>query len=191
MERRDFLKMCGAAGLCAAFVPTCRAAGALEEAATNEEGTRTMADLKYVTYCGLYCKLCANIARIPQQAANLRDTLRKEGWDEHVLPGWEGGRQFWDVLGELEHQGELCPGCRGGCGWPQCPMRKCAQEKGLEVCSQCDEYPCEHVEALARRYPNLIADGMRQREVGLDRWIQEQEARREAGFCYNQIRYSG
>ncbi len=183
MERRDFLKMCGAARPCAA--------AALEEVDANDEGTGIMADLKYVTYCGLYCKLCANIARMPVQAADLRRTLELEGWDEHVLPGWEGGRQFWDVLGKLEHQGERCPGCRGGCGWPQCPMRKCAQEKGLDVCSRCDEYPCEHIEALARRYPNLMADGMRQREVGLDRWIQEQEARREAGFCYNQIRCSG
>ncbi len=148
-----------------------------------------MADLKYVTYCGLYCKLCANIARIPEQAAELRRTLELEGWQQHVLPNWPGGREFLDVLGRLARQGAQCPGCRGGCGWPDCPMRKCARAKELDVCSQCDSYPCEDVRALGRRYPTLIADGMRQREVGLEQWIEEQEARRAAGFCYNQIRY--
>ena len=149
-----------------------------------------MADLKYVTYCGLYCRLCANMARIPGQAAELRHSLELEGWDQHVMPHSEGGREFWEVLGEMAQAAERCPGCRGGCGWPDCPMRKCARARGLDVCSECEEYPCEHVKELARRYPALIADGLRQREVGMERWIREQEARREAGFCYNQIRYS-
>ena len=35
-----------------------------------------MTELKYVTYCGLYCRLCANLARIPQPSAALRETLR-------------------------------------------------------------------------------------------------------------------
>lgn len=176
MERRDFLKL-------------CRAAAGVDQAQGDREGTETMADLKHVTYCGLYCKLCANMARIPQQAGELRETLRREGFQHFGESVYEDFSEFWKVLEALEESGESCPGCRGGCGWPQCPMRKCAREKGLDVCSQCDEYPCEHVQELARRYPNLIADGMRQREVGLDRWIQEQEARRQTGFCYSQIRY--
>ncbi|MCR4407622.1 MAG: hypothetical protein NUW24_12000, partial [Anaerolineae bacterium] len=37
--------------------------------------------LEEVAYCGLYCGLCASRRRIPQQAAALRETLRREGYD--------------------------------------------------------------------------------------------------------------
>ena len=40
-----------------------------------------MQDLTYVTFCGLYCKLCDNLARIPLQASNLHKTLQKGGWE--------------------------------------------------------------------------------------------------------------
>jgi hypothetical protein len=121
----------------------------------------------------------------------LRRSLQLEGWDTFAAERSPDNKSFWRVLGSLAQSGETCPGCRGGCGWPDCPMRKCARAKGLDVCSACDSYPCDDVRALGRRYPTLIADGMRQREVGVDRWIEEQEARRDAGFCYNQIRYQG
>lgn len=194
MERRSFLRICGAAGFCAALLPGARTVAELQgtngdHAQEKDGGPVTMADLKYVTYCGLYCKLCANIARVPGQAAELRRTLELEGWDKHVMERDPGGQQFWDMLGKLAQSGERCPGCRGGCGWPDCPMRKCARAKGLDVCSACPEYPCKDVKELGKRYPTLVADGMRQRDVGMDQWIREQEARCEAGFCYNQIRY--
>ena len=35
-----------------------------------------------------------------------------------------------------------CPGCRNGGGDPDCPLRKCASERGLDGCWQCDEFPC-------------------------------------------------
>ena len=31
--------------------------------------------------------------------------------------------------------------------------------------------------------------GMRQKEIGLDAWIEEQEARVTTGYCYNQTRH--
>jgi hypothetical protein len=34
----------------------------------------------------------------------------------------------------------------------------------------------------------LLADGKRMAEIGLDRWIEEQEARKATGFCYTDIR---
>jgi hypothetical protein len=42
MERRRFLQMCCATGLCAALLPGARGQ-------TANEGAATMADLKYVT----------------------------------------------------------------------------------------------------------------------------------------------
>lgn len=46
-------------------------------------------NLEEVAYCGLYCGLCASRRRIPQQAATLQETLRKEGYDRGYfdIPG--------------------------------------------------------------------------------------------------------
>lgn len=148
-----------------------------------------MADMKYVTYCGLYCRLCANLARIPQLSSALRETLRKEGWEffgPHAVPGFE---EFWAVLQQLSQSGETCRGCRGGCGDPDCRIRKCAQERNVELCSSCDEYPCPQIHELAKRYPNLISDGARQKEIGVEEWAAEQEDRCRTGFCYADVRH--
>jgi len=141
-------------------------------------------DLTYVTYCGLYCKLCAQAGRIPRQAAELADSLVKEGWE------YWGDKELLSRLRELTGAaGPDFTGCRGGkCGYPGCHIRKCARERGVEVCSSCEDYPCDHVKALGKVYPTLIADGTRQREIGLAKWIEEQEERCKTGFCYADIR---
>lgn len=49
-----------------------------------------MADLKLVTYCGLYCGLCGERAMIPQRARALREIMAKEGYElfGRELPGF-------------------------------------------------------------------------------------------------------
>jgi len=147
-----------------------------------------MAEMKYVTFCGLYCRLCAHMARMPGQARALRDTMRKEGWEHFGEGVHRGFGEFWRILQELGADDETCPGCRGGCGDPGCEIRTCARERQVEICPLCDDFPCTHIEQLARRYPTLIADGARLREIGIDRWLAEQEERRATGFAYADIR---
>jgi hypothetical protein len=146
-----------------------------------------MADVDLVTYCGLYCALCAERARVPKQAAVLRETMAKEGWDfwGKEVPGFEG---FWGFLGRLCELDNACPGCRRDGGPPFCTIRKCARERGAEVCAICEEHPCDRVRQIAKGYPMLLHDAARIREAGLDAWIAEQEKRAAAGFCYADIR---
>ena len=73
-----------------------------------------MSDLKNITYCGLYCKLCATKSRIPQTAIALRDALAAEGWEdygEYVVPDF---KTFWSTLNKLSRFEEEFPDCRGG-----------------------------------------------------------------------------
>jgi len=143
--------------------------------------------IKFVTYCGLCCELCAERARIPQQAKALQQAMTEEGWPfwGHTVPGFDG---FWEFLEGLHASGG-CSGCRAGGGYPQCQIRLCARERGLELCSECSDFPCDHVEALGARYPTLIADNRRLRAVGLERWLNEQEERVRRGVVYADIRY--
>jgi len=147
-----------------------------------------MADLEQVTYCGLYCGLCARRNRIPTRARALVDAMHTEGWD--VWGGETPGfREFWAFLTDMAVS-ESRYSCRASqCGAPFCGIRKCAREKNIQVCVHCDEYPCERILDLAKRYVNLLADGARLKEIGLDAWIEEQEERRKTGFAYADIRF--
>ena len=145
------------------------------------------ASLEFVTYCGLYCGLCADRTRIPQRAAALQAAMVEEGWPYYgpTMPGFE---EFWRFLQELTEGG--CPGCRAGGGPPNCLIRVCARQRGLETCNQCDEFPCSRIEALATSYPTLIADNRRRQAVGLEQWLAEQEERARRGVAYADIRYA-
>ena len=140
-----------------------------------------------MTYCGLYCKLCSNVARIPKYATLLMETMRKGGWEHFGEYELEGFREFWNVLKRLSELDKAAPGCRGGCGPPDCEIRECAQRRGVITCAFCPDFPCEPLRLLNERYPVLIGNLERQREVGIDAWVEEQEELSRAGYCYDDI----
>lgn len=146
-------------------------------------------DLSDVAHCGLYCGLCASRHRIPEQAARLRASLHAEGYDfwyADVPAMREPFPFFWKMLTDLATK--PCPGCRAGGGYPACPIRLCARERGQTVCNQCPEFPCQRFEMLDR-YPCCIPDNRRMQQVGIEVWIVEQEARAAKGFVYADFRH--
>jgi hypothetical protein len=60
--------------------------------------------------------------------------------------------------------------------------------RGLDSCVYCAEFPCYRIQAIAKGYPTLLADGERMRELGVEAWVQEQEAWAATGFAYTDIR---
>lgn len=106
----------------------------------------------------------------------------KEGYEYwgHDIPGFT---PFWEFLSRLAVKNEN--NCRdNNCGFPQCPIRKCARQKKIDICIECDEYPCERFDFLIERYPTLIPGGKRMKEIGYDKWIEEQEEKLKTGFQY-------
>ena len=146
--------------------------------------------LRLVTYCGLYCGLCAQRARIPQEARQLQQTLHEEGFDDfyqYVPEMKEAFPSFWQFLQKLATFECTCRTGEGGP--PDCKIRNCAKQKGAKVCSQCGEYPCTLIQALAENHPTLIQDGKRLRKVGIKKWVKEQQQRMKRDFSYADIRY--
>jgi hypothetical protein len=143
--------------------------------------------LEFVTYCGLYCGLCAERTRIPQRAAALQQAMAEEGWPfwGHSVPGFT---PFWEFLEGLHASGG-CPCCRAGGGPPDCQVRTCARARGLELCSECPDFPCPRIAALGEIYPTLITDNRRLQAVGLAQWLAEQAERARRGVVYADIRY--
>ncbi len=142
---------------------------------------------QYVTYCGLYCDLCDQRLRLPQQASALLQTLRAAEYDEwaHSLPDFT---EFWRFLNGLADVPEdKC--CRNNtCGAPDCAMRACAIRRGVELCPECEDYPCDYIRRFNTCEPLLIHDGRRIQANGVDAWITKQEQRKAAGFCYSEVR---
>lgn len=146
--------------------------------------------LRLVTYCGLYCGLCAQHNRIPQQARQLQKSLSEEGFDDfyqYVPEMKDVFPTFWQFLQKLTAFNCSCRIGKGGP--PDCKIRCCAKRRNIVVCPQCRDYPCQHVQALAKHYPTLIQDGKRMQEVGVEKWVEEQEQRAKRGFVYADIRY--
>jgi hypothetical protein len=146
--------------------------------------------LRHVTYCGLYCKLCAQQSRIPKQASQLKQSLREEGFDDfyqYVPEMKEVFPTFWQFLQKLA---TFDCNCRAGKGGPpDCQIRSCAKGKSIQVCPQCKNYPCMLIQSLSEHYPTLIQDGKRLQMVGIEKWVKEQEKRVERGVVYADIRY--
>ena len=146
--------------------------------------------LSLVAYCGLYCGLCAERARVPSMAGRLQETLKEEGYDsfyQFVPDIKDGYPQFMQLLDRFA---KMECGCRSGKGGPpDCAMRECAKRRKLEACPMCDEYPCAKIESFAGTYPTLIQDGRRMKKVGIKKWVEEQEIRAKRGFVYSDSKY--
>ncbi|MBU7014901.1 MAG: DUF3795 domain-containing protein [Theionarchaea archaeon] len=145
-----------------------------------------MSNLENVTYCGLYCGLCSARGRIPHQAHALQKSMEEEGypvWGKEI-PDFEA---FWSFLGRMCDPQKVCSGCRQGGGPPFCSIRICCSKNGLDVCVSCKEYPCHRIRGLAKGYPTLLADGLRIKEIGIEKWIEEQETRAKKGVVYADI----
>jgi hypothetical protein len=145
-----------------------------------------MTDLTLVTYCGLYCGLCSLRSRVPPAARTLRTQMSQAGY-EYFGPFVHGFSPFWTFLQALAGSESRCNCREAGCGPPDCEIRACARERGVEVCALCGDYPCERIQTFARTYPLLLVDAQRMREIGIDAWIAEQEKRALTGFSYTDI----
>ena len=139
---------------------------------------------KYITYCGLYCENCAVKAKVEPASKTLYNEMKKAGFEEiiHLIPGGDG---FWPFLKNMAEHG-TCISCREGGGNPNCIVRKCAEEKNVEMCALCESYPCEAFTPFFEGYPILKNDNLLLREQGLDAWSKLQEERRANGFTYTE-----
>ena len=113
---------------------------------------------------------------IAQLSAQLRERLGSfDIYAERFsafLPAFKNYPPFKELLAYLA-QGH-CDGCRGGtCLYPNCGVTTCYQDKGVDFCFQCDEFPCgrtnfdPHLEARWRQMNERMG------EVGVEAYYDE------------------
>ncbi len=137
---------------------------------------------EFICYCGLYCENCIIKMKVEPSAKLLHQQMRDAGF-EYFIQAIPNGEAFWEFLKNMSEAG-VCVSCRQGSGDPNCAIRRCAQEKSIDVCALCDEYPCQHFEAVFKVQAGIKADNALLRDQGLEEWGKTQDDRRRQNFCY-------
>jgi len=149
-----------------------------------------------VTYCGGFCSNCGMckgrvIARV---AADLKELIDAHGFAEWVPVYEDIDFSFGDFQSGLEffsdaEKGPYCQHrCREGGGAP-CRIRPCAREKGMEICCECPEFPCEKLAWALEGHPERLADRERFGQLGWQGWVDLHYARGEKGYATNTGKY--
>ncbi len=140
----------------------------------------------FVAPCGLYCGVCAiYIAH--------RDDNEK--FKERLLKLYQGATPAMGTLPKselLSVQDIKCKGCLSDEPFmhcKQCEIRACTMAKGYEGCYQCAEFPCQFVENFPMAVGKKVI--MRAipywREVGTEKWIEDEELRYVCPDCGNKV----
>ncbi len=140
----------------------------------------------FISPCGLYCGVCA--IYIAHREANQKFKERLV----NVYKGNVPGKGTLPNSDELSIEDINCCGCLSDEQFlhcRQCEIRDCTKQKGYTGCHQCDEFPCQHIEdfpmtvgkkVILRAIPYW-------REVGTEKWIQDEEARYICPECGNKV----
>lgn len=118
--------------------------------------------------CGLYCGVCG-----VYRATIDNNTRLKE--------------KFAAAYGVTAEQ-ISCAGCNSDNVFVycrSCPVKSCAAEKKLQSCSQCNDYPCGHIEnfPVPEGKKNILKAIPRMREIGIERWVAEEEGKYVCAQC--------
>jgi len=92
-----------------------------------------------IAYCGLNCAECEAYISTENDDEKMREELAKK-WTE-------------DYGQKIDPDEIICDGCSDMEGrhidyWEQCQIRRCCEEKEIENCAHCGEYPCEELQSF-------------------------------------------
>jgi hypothetical protein len=104
---------------------------------------------RMISYCGLTCTTC------PIYLAGRETDLSKK--EKMILNIIEMCKTHYGIEYEFEDINE-CDGCKSVtgnlfAGCKDCPIKKCAVERGIENCAYCDGYPCVQLQDIIKSDP--------------------------------------
>jgi hypothetical protein len=140
----------------------------------------------FASPCGLYCGVCAiHIAH--------RDNNEK--FKERLVGLYKGGVSGKGTLPNSENLTTAdirCQGCLSDDRFMhcrQCDIRDCTQKRGISGCHECDEFPCRHIDNFAMKIGKkvILRSVPYRREVGTEKWIEDEENRYFCPECGNRV----
>jgi hypothetical protein len=140
----------------------------------------------FIAPCGLYCGVCAIYIAHRDDNQNLKERL------VNLYRGGVEGKGTLPNSRDLTTEDIRCRGCLSDDRFMhcrQCEIRACAIGKGYAGCHQCDEFPCRHIDGFSMVVGKKVI--LRAipywREVGTEKWIQDEEARYVCSECGNKV----
>jgi len=146
--------------------------------------------------CGLYCGACliylagkrGDSGLLQQIAKGLSEGLRQGG---KGMPPLRKGAKISELRKQkLEAKDLACEGCLSEIVAPHCRIcgfRACVLEKGLLHCAHCADFACRELVDFDNdglpHHGEVLANIRRQRDIGIDAWIAEQEERWRCPHC--------
>ena len=126
--------------------------------------------------CGLYCGVCA---------IYIADRDKNDKFKEKLIKVYA---PFTKTIEDIQCTGCLSDGIVASfC--QVCDIKKCVKKKELESCAGCDEFPCKKI----KRFPLAVGKKVimraipQWREMGTERWVEEEEKRYHCPECGNQL----
>lgn len=160
---------------------------------------------KLATACGLYCRLCPEHERFRMGFAETAERLKYLITQMVQVNAWPWNTndpksekeyfslvEFMKGLQWLSGQKASCEGCMSEAvpsptpllpgRNPECKIRSCCFGKGFRFCHECPEFPCEKLTKLEEHYPYCLENLRRMKDIGVEIWLEEQQARVRAGL---------
>ena len=131
--------------------------------------------------CGIVCISCPlGSGTIAETAGRTREFIKDckiSEWAQMVSE--DGGKIDWDQVVEgLEWMTKyaICAGCESGGGPPDCTIRICARDKGIELCSSCSELDsCDNFDWLKDHGEKLKETLKKSRGMSKEEYIKSVE----------------
>jgi hypothetical protein len=145
-----------------------------------------MEDKDLVTYCGAYCGLCARYhgyTAFREAVAMVSEIADSHGF-QHWMPGAVKDFNYTEFRKGLAFFSDteswlVCRGsCKSGDGRPDCPMRNCCRGKGIDICFDCADFPCEKT----GRNEGMSTRAREYKKLGKEKWLQAQANRAKQGM---------
>ena len=148
-------------------------------------------DIESISYCGLYCSKCfSHSGKIADPAMDFKNDPQEAGIDRPMeslskAPSFE---VFIIRLACFEASGDLVKmhcnsACRFGGGPPDCKIRNCCRNGGIDGCWQCEEFErCPKLESLSFRLGDSHLKSIRRlSQKGISSFLYE------GPLCYSKI----
>jgi hypothetical protein len=145
-----------------------------------------MAERDLVAYCGVYGGTCARWCGYPHfrdLASSLLEWLDAQGY-QHWMPetvkefDYLEFRKGLDFFASPDSWLVCHKCCKGGDSYEGCEIRKCCREKGLDLCQDCSDFPCEK----ARQLPWAVGVKEDMDRLGKEEWLKREIEKARDGF---------
>lgn len=126
--------------------------------------------------CGLYCGACSGLI------------ARERGGEDALKQMAKSSNERWGTT--ISADDIYCEGClssRVAIYCRRCTIRDCVTKKNINYCYQCTDFPCQTITSFnddgRPHHSEVLANVHRQKQIGLDAWLDEQEKKWHCHSC--------